>query len=133
MNINKVKINGFSSFYDFKIKKISDRENIIIGTNGTGKTNFLNLVTTALSPNHQHLLHNMFKKQRGVYIEIYIKLSESNLLLFTKMFSLYIIIKLSFPNSHTYTSANLNKLIEMLSTMNLFNKPIKLERGALRL
>lgn len=38
------------------------------GTNGTGKTNFLNLVTTILSSNYQYLSHDMFEKRRSMCI-----------------------------------------------------------------
>src|SRR5579872_6682783 len=47
VHIKKVKINGFLSFNDFKIT-LNKSLNIIVGTNGTGKTNLFKLINAAL-------------------------------------------------------------------------------------
>lgn len=47
VHIKKVKINGFASFNNFKVT-FNESLNIIIGTNGTGKTNLFKLINAAL-------------------------------------------------------------------------------------
>lgn len=48
MRIESIHINGFASFNDFKLKFLPG-ENVIVGTNGTGKSNLLEIIDTALS------------------------------------------------------------------------------------
>lgn len=127
MYINKVKINGFSSFNNFELNNMSNRENIIVGTNGTGKTNFMDLIATTLSSNYQYLLHDMHEKRRDMYVKIEIQLDDPNILLFSELFLLHVVTRLSFPNSHSYTSANLSEYFKMLESLQLFQEPIKLE------
>ena len=67
MYISKVKINGFLSFKDFKIK-LDPHTNIIVGTNGTGKSNFLKLVHYAIYKNMGMLRE--YNKHEDAYINI---------------------------------------------------------------
>ena len=48
MHISKVEINGFLSFNNFEVE-LTDKENIIVGANGTGKSNFLKLINILIS------------------------------------------------------------------------------------
>ena len=50
MKIKEVKIDNILSFYNFELKL--NEKNIIIGTNGTGKSNFLDLIQKSLNYNY---------------------------------------------------------------------------------
>jgi ABC-type lipoprotein export system ATPase subunit len=126
MNINKVRINGFASFHNFEIT-LNTGENIIVGTNGTGKSNFLDIIATAISSDYQQLSDFVYERTADAYIQIELNLNEKGKHLFMKLFTFYIAVKLSFPNSLMYTSANLDTIIKYLLNLNLFKDPILLK------
>lgn len=116
MNIQKVRINGFFSFNDFELD-LDRGENIIVGTNGVGKTNFLNIITTALSSDYEDLSYNVCKRTNS-HVTISVILHDSNMELFKKLFTFYVATKIAFQNSNSCTSANLNNIVEKLCNNN---------------
>ncbi len=52
MYISRVEINGFLSFKDFDVT-LDPNTNIIVGTNGTGKSNFLRLIHYTINDSEQ--------------------------------------------------------------------------------
>jgi len=83
--IESVNINGFLSFYDFSIS-LHKNENIIVGTNGCDKTNFLMLLKLVLCDNSDELLKYVNKNcKTNKYISINLKLN-------TKLVNEYIMI-----------------------------------------
>src|SRR5277367_52207 len=73
MKIISVRINGFRSFNNFHLK-FKGRENVIVGTNGTGKTNLLDIINTVLSNNFRDLIHHISEKKCTDIEEKYVEI-----------------------------------------------------------
>jgi len=91
MFIKQVNINGFLSFNgnddnpDFEIK-FNKKLNVIVGTNGTGKTNFLKILCYALNNRTEYLENYVNNIVNDKYIKIYIEFNDEEIKLLNTLF-----------------------------------------------
>ena len=94
MHITQIFINGFSSFQDFKIE-LEKQENIIVGTNGSGKTNFLEILYNTISSLTNHKIYDIFAKCISSYtnnnVEIQINISNEEAI-FLQTFHIFVLL-----------------------------------------
>lgn len=86
MHITKVIINDFFSFKNNFTVEINKDKNIIVGTNGTGKSNFMYLIYLTLKGDTQEL--QKYKSSDNSRIEITLELNENE----TMLFESYVVI-----------------------------------------
>jgi len=82
MQLKKIQINGFSTFNNFELE-FKDDLNIIVGNNGVGKTNLLNILSYSLSYNYYKNLNNYINKNindNKIIINIALSKNEQNIL-----------------------------------------------------
>lgn len=119
MHIKSIYINGFLSFnnFNFTFKK---ENNVIVGTNGTGKTNYKCSVDIRLWLFRLYGKWNISDKEKEVKIEI--EFEEENKVLFNKLFIIYLIQ--TFINFMPYPILNLENIIDYIKELNMFTLPI---------
>lgn len=109
MYITRVEINGFMSFNDFELR-LQKQLNIILGTNGTGKTNILRILHNALKPeNHQRLCDFINDDNNDKFIRITINFDDQEI---TLLNNLYILLFLK-RYIHNYNFINQDKFDEL--------------------
>jgi len=118
--IDRIKISGFISFENFNIK-LKQVENIIVGTNGAGKTSFIELVNLAMSSDFEHLDKYITFSNNKQYIEIHLKFYEDDLKLLNKLFILFFVHKYVYE-SNSNPNINYDMMIEIASLFNLFGE-----------
>jgi len=79
MHIEEISIDGFLSFENFTIKLNQDK-NIIVGTNGVGKTNFLKIINLALNNSSELTKYTNTLDNRNNSIKIKVILDNNSIL-----------------------------------------------------
>jgi len=77
MKIEEVKISNILSFHNFELK-LADK-NIIIGTNGTGKSNFADLINNSVQCNYFNDFKSKYPIQYNSKIMLYISLNPDEI------------------------------------------------------
>jgi predicted ATP-binding protein involved in virulence len=103
--IDKVFINGFYAYENFEVQ-LSERTNIIVGNNGSGKTTFLNVLKNCLLLSWDNgckiLLSNMNKEDHTTCINITMKLSDDDETQFKNFIIIWMINHMNNYNSEFY-------------------------------
>jgi len=117
VHIKRVEINGFVSFDGFELD-LSNKENIIVGTNGCGKTNFMKIINYALT---EHMVLKNYVNQdhnSNKFIKIYLDTSDQKFFL-NSLYVLYL--------AHTLNNdfrINLTSIVTKLCDVDYFSKGI---------
>lgn len=116
--ITNVYIDGFASFKDFSLD-LSEKENIIVGTNGVGKTNFLNIIDMTLSDHTKlkDIIDDRAKKTP--IVEIHLMFNDNEVIQLNKLCVLYFLNNLIENQKYYYIS--IESIIEQLSTTAFFD------------
>lgn len=154
MFINKVQINGFATFNNFEVN-LNKNLNIIVGTNGTGKTTFLKILWHALNLTNpvigelKEVIHNhnqhfidvqvnfnnestVFLKQcmnsinNEKYINVEITFSNEMALLLNKAFIYLHLKKFSGDMTKTYIANQVKNIDNVIKNFEGFNNNIVL-------
>lgn len=119
MRINKVNIHGFMSFHDFHID-LSKTENIIVGTNGSGKTNFLDIVSrvvNSLCDNTESFITEISDTHNN-FVKIHIEFDENELILLHSLFVFCVLC------NYFQIGVKYEKLVASLYDLNIFSEGI---------
>jgi len=107
MKIKEVKIDNILSFYNFELKL--NEKNIIIGTNGTGKSNFLDLIQKSLNYNYfnnDDREKYLSQHNSEIMLSIYFDSNEINNILDLVLMKYYIYIIINTPEDQRQYIAN---------------------------
>lgn len=123
MHIKKVKINGFATFHDFEIE-LSETQNVICGTNGTGKTTLFNLIYQVFV---EHAKINNYKtgNEDNSYIHIDLHIGEETANILNELYALTYLQYLSRMQwIQNYILPE--KVFELVKKLNYFNNTIRI-------
>jgi predicted ATP-dependent endonuclease of OLD family len=84
MHIKKIEINGFATFDNFKLK-LNKHHNLIVGTNGVGKTNLIHIISSAF--NNPSLLSGFTNNTDNKYIKINTRFKRRELIFLNNLFA----------------------------------------------
>ena len=79
MHVTNFVINDFGPFKDFNIN-LSEKENIIVGSNGSGKSLFINLLRYVIMSENDKI-NNFSKKTKESYIKLELKFDKEQIYL----------------------------------------------------
>ena len=118
MHIKKVEINGFAMF-NKTIIELENKENIIVGTNGVGKTIFLQLLNHVFDNIDEYLPQQInLKTHCDNYINIHIVLNDNDKKYITNIYVLFFILNYKSFFSNNYFGENIQKINDELKKIN---------------
>lgn len=120
--IKKVKINGFMSFDDDLEVFLNKKINMTVGTNGTGKTNFLILLSQTLENlNELNIIsQHINNSKNNKYIEIHLDLEEYDLSYLNNLYRSFLIKEIF--QLYKNISDILDNIVEQLFKIKFFGK-----------
>lgn len=122
MYIDKIEINGFCTFNNFTLN-LDKKMNIIVGMNGVGKSQFLNLIHMALDLNNYQELKNYIndsKHEKEKYIKIHLKFDKNELDFINKLYG-YTILHNIFKQNTGNKFPNQEELCDFIQRIDKFN------------
>ncbi len=121
--ITKIHINGFASFENFIIEPKKETYTIV-GTNGVGKTNFLNIVDMSVN-NYEKLFHYLQQHISNSFVELSIKFDDEKIKILDDMFRLHFayIMFDHMADAHV----KIDHMIDLLKEIKCFHEGIYLK------
>ena len=119
MYIHKLEINGFSTFNKFELE-LNKNLNIIVGTNGVGKTNLLRIISAALMD--FEILKDYFNDvDDSKYINIYLKFEDNEIDFLNNLYIFSFLCKLFTYVNNKSSFINIEDIAKDLFSIQTFN------------